>query len=99
LRVPWTARRSNQSILKEIRLEYSLGGLLKLQDFGHLIKTADSLEKPLMLRKIEGRKRIGQQMMRWLDSNTNTMDKILGTLREMMWNWEAWQAPGHSVAE
>ena len=99
LRVPWTARRSNQSILKEIRPEYSLGGLLKLQDFGHLMQTADSLEKPLILRKIEGRKRIGQQNMRWLDSNTNAMDMILGTLREMMWNWEAWHAPVHSVAE
>ena len=82
LRVPWTARRSNQSILKEIDPEYSLEGLmlkLKLQYFGHLMQTADSFEKTLMLGKIEGRRRRGQQRMRWLDGITDSMDMSLGT--------------------
>ena len=87
MRVPWTARRSNQSILKEISPEYSLEGLmlkLKLQSFGHLMQRTDSLEKILMLGKIEGRRRRGQQRMRWLNGITDSMDQRLGELRELV---------------
>ena len=102
MRVPWTARRSNQSILKEISPGCSLEGLmlkLKLQYFGHLILTADSFEKTLMLGKIEGRRRRGRRGMRWLDSITDTMDMGLGGLRELVIDREAWRAAVHGVTK
>ena len=102
MRVPWTARRSNESILKEISPQYSLEGLmlkLKLQHFGHLVQRTDSLEKTLMLGKIEGKRKTGQQRMRWLDRTTDSIDTNLSKLQEIVKDREAWHAAVHEVTK